>query len=441
MRVKCIVLAAAFLAATCCGQLSAQPIVTDGLTVYYSFDSDTYDDGVWLDGSGNNLHGLTTSYADIDAYDDELDDIRLLLDDPEVDDDVKRGDGAVHFDTDGLESDDYIAVCDTVFDYADNCEAALDNDLIPRDGFTVAAWVKVEDVGSDHSIWQSRSTGGGFIHTQVQGNGNVRFRLRGDSNDDNVVQYNEPPGGQTVEFEEWFHWAGTYQKQEGEDFGEWAFYYNGEEVAGGEANGNAAGTEFDMLGDWEQGAFVGLVPDIARQFVGYMDEFYLFHRGLTADEVAKIYNGIPDVTTPHDYNGNGEYDVEDLDLMAQYIADGSDAGDVDGDGDTDFDDRKMWVDTLQGSYIGDSNFDGVFNSGDLVTVFTPGKYESGEAAGYAEGDWNGDQLFNSGDLVSAFGAGGYDQPPRAATAAVPEPASFGLLLLGSLMLGRVRRRR
>ena len=58
---------------------------------------------------------------------------------------------------------------------------------------------------------------------------------------------------------------------------------------------------------------------------------------------------------------------------------------------------------------GDSNFDGVFNSSDLVLVFRAGEYED-EIPGnstFEEGDWNGDGDFTTSDLVFAFRAGTY----------------------------------
>ena len=76
--------------------------------------------------------------------------------------------------------------------------------------------------------------------------------------------------------------------------------------------------------------------------------------------------------------------------------------------------------------------DGVFNSGDLVAVFTVGAYETGAAANWEQGDWDGDTLFSSSDFVAAFSNGGYEQGSRAAVATVPEPTSGLLLLLGSL---------
>ncbi len=59
--------------------------------------------------------------------------------------------------------------------------------------------------------------------------------------------------------------------------------------------------------------------------------------------------------------------------------------------------------------VGDSNRDGVFDSGDLVTVFVAGEYEDDipDNSTFEEGDWNGDGDFDSGDLVEAFRLGHY----------------------------------
>ena len=138
-----------------------------------------------------------------------------------------------------------------------------------------------------------------------------------------------------------------------------------------------------------------------------------------------------------DYNGSGELDAGDLDMHAQFVSDGNLVGDVNGDGTTDDADRLAWIKTLQKSWLGDSNFDGEFNSGDLVAVFTAGKYETQEVTSYAEGDWNGDRVFNSSDLVAAFTDGGYERGPLPA-AAIPEPASASLLILGLVLLFRFR---
>ncbi len=139
-----------------------------------------------------------------------------------------------------------------------------------------------------------------------------------------------------------------------------------------------------------------------------------------------------------DYNGNGSLDAGDLDILAQYTRDHNPAGDIDKDGDTDLDDRLAWIHTIGKSWVGDSNFDGEFNSADFVAVFADGKYETGQVATYSQGDWNGDGFFTSGDFVLAFGDGGYEKGPISAIS-VPEPGVFMWLFAAAPIAFRHRR--
>ncbi|MCA9215162.1 MAG: PEP-CTERM sorting domain-containing protein [Planctomycetales bacterium] len=94
-----------------------------------------------------------------------------------------------------------------------------------------------------------------------------------------------------------------------------------------------------------------------------------------------------------------------------------------------------------GTWFGDSNLDGVFNTSDLVTVFQEGQYEDGidGNSSWTTGDWNGDGEFDTGDLVLAFQDGGFEVGPRQSVASVPEPSStvglFTAFVFASL-LGR-----
>ena len=147
---------------------------------------------------------------------------------------------------------------------------------------------------------------------------------------------------------------------------------------------------------------------------------------------------------PGDYNGDGALDAADLDRQAEEMAkDEPDLGifDEDNDGAVDYKDRVVWAHDRKGIWIGDADMDGEFNSGDLVAVFTTGKYETGRDAGWIEGDWNGDGKFDSGDFVVSFADGGYEQGVFVAPAAIPEPSSATFVLLGLAMIaGRLRRR-
>ena len=97
---------------------------------------------------------------------------------------------------------------------------------------------------------------------------------------------------------------------------------------------------------------------------------------------------------PGDYNGDGLLDAGDLDLQAIAIAEGNHPKEYDLTGDdlVDFADRLEWVDNLKNTWIGDSNLDLEFSSGDLVQVFAKGKYETDETAGWEEGDWDGNRV-------------------------------------------------
>jgi hypothetical protein len=147
---------------------------------------------------------------------------------------------------------------------------------------------------------------------------------------------------------------------------------------------------------------------------------------------------------PGDYNGNGQIDASDADLLATQM--NSPTPDVakydeNGDGAVNLSDRLIWVAEHANTWVGDANLNGEFNSGDLVIVFTAGKYETGQAAGWSDGDWDGNLTFGSGDLVVAFADGGFETGPRAASAsAVPEPSGLSALAAIAL-LPFVRRKR
>ncbi|MCA9217393.1 MAG: VCBS repeat-containing protein [Planctomycetales bacterium] len=79
------------------------------------------------------------------------------------------------------------------------------------------------------------------------------------------------------------------------------------------------------------------------------------------------------------------------------------------DGIFDQDDLRFFVHEIIRSSVGDSNLDGVFDSADLVAVFSSAEYEDNIAGNstWAEGDWNGDGDFDTSDLVWAFQVGVY----------------------------------
>ena len=89
---------------------------------------------------------------------------------------------------------------------------------------------------------------------------------------------------------------------------------------------------------------------------------------------------------------------------------------------------------------GDANGDLLFDSSDLIQVFSAGQYEDGIAgdSDWSTGDWDNDGDFTTSDLVVALTRNTYVTEP-AATSSVPEPAAGLLLWLGvACCLGRYR---
>jgi hypothetical protein len=146
----------------------------------------------------------------------------------------------------------------------------------------------------------------------------------------------------------------------------------------------------------------------------------------------------PGTPTVGDFDGDGDIDADDIDVLCANLGDV--AFDVDGDGDADGDDIVYIIENLVvwhngsegglGTIVGDFNFDGAVNGTDL-SIMSAG---FGTATGYAGGNANCDAVVNGTDLsilASSFGL--------SATAAIPEPTTLGLLTLTGMALLRRRK--
>jgi hypothetical protein len=140
------------------------------------------------------------------------------------------------------------------------------------------------------------------------------------------------------------------------------------------------------------------------------------------------------VSVPGDFNGSGALDSADIDDLTGQSAGGLNpaAYDLNSDALVNEGDVNVWIKDLFNSWVGDADLNGVFDSSDLVAVLASGAYEADVASVWSTGDFNGDGRTNSTDLVAALADGGYELGPRAAVAAVPEPGSLLLLVLGGL---------
>ncbi|MCA9200922.1 MAG: lamin tail domain-containing protein [Planctomycetales bacterium] len=115
--------------------------------------------------------------------------------------------------------------------------------------------------------------------------------------------------------------------------------------------------------------------------------------------------------TPGDINRDGSVNVDDVDelCVAVRLGGANPNYDLDANGTIDRQDVLYLVRNILHTNLGDSNGDGIFNSGDLVQVFTAGQYEDAVAGNstWSTGDWNCDGEFATSDLVFAFQEGTY----------------------------------
>jgi len=152
-------------------------------------------------------------------------------------------------------------------------------DCIPTSAFTLCAWVKCENTGGDHAVFNARASDETWlIHPDIRGGGQYRFCLRGDGSN----KICDMKAG-TVVWDEWIHYAGTYSQAGGMAI----LYINGE-VIGEEIQANV-----DIAGDWGLGARVGYNIDNARPFTGLMDDFCIYKKALSQDEIQALMEGGP----------------------------------------------------------------------------------------------------------------------------------------------------
>ena len=126
--------------------------------------------------------------------------------------------------------------------------------------------------------------------------------------------------------------------------------------------------------------------------------------------------GVHGDSTDYDLNSDGSVDIGDVDAICVGIHGNDERFDLNSDGILSRDDVLFLVRNVLRTDAGDVNGDRVFNSTDLIAVFTAGQYEDGIDGNslWSTGDWDCDGNFTTGDLVEAFRSGGYSSNATAA---------------------------
>ncbi|MDG2385244.1 MAG: hypothetical protein P8N76_26470 [Pirellulaceae bacterium] len=324
------------------------------------------------------------------------------------------------------------------FDEQNGTHVLLDDPQHPGNSISIEAWVLLE---GDHTVGFSpivaRWDGSYELDVNHTGQGGeLDFVIRNDFN-----EFFDPHSDGPMEVDEWHHVVGIFAGESDGGDGTGIVYLDGERQIDFEGSGDLQDAGGDD-GSW----YIGRTRKSDSNFawLGLIDEVAIYPFELTEEQIANhIALAMGPVRTSGDFNGNGELDASDIDSLSAEVRAGTNnlEFDVNSDGSVNSADRSFWVADLKVSWFGDANLDGLFNSSDLVTVFSVGKFETGETAGWAEGDWDGDAVFGTGDLVAAFSDAGFEVGKRPSAAVVPEPTlAFTTWLTICLVVAGFRKR-
>ena len=146
----------------------------------------------------------------------------------------------------------------------------------PIDGITLAFWVNHTGPATDQSVFDAIGTDheSGIYHVEIETEG-VRWFHR----DGSVTTIFSIRPGSVLEPNKWVHFAGTYDS----DSGDAKTYLNGEETHSVKGAGK-------LSDNWGVKAGIGQHNN-GRWFIGLLDEFYLFGRALSENEIMQLKDG------------------------------------------------------------------------------------------------------------------------------------------------------
>ena len=157
---------------------------------------------------------------------------------------------------------------------------------IPTTAFTLAYWVKPENTGGTQTVFSALAAPHSWCHGGYIRNNQYHAHI-GDIDNKYIINAYEG----TVEYDAWHHMALTWEIVPGQ-YGGGAMYIDGELVAeyGDEFVEAAPGVE--AADNWRGGARIGRDVDDSWQFNGLLDDFFIFKRKLSGDEVRELMHGM-----------------------------------------------------------------------------------------------------------------------------------------------------
>ncbi|MDG2385534.1 MAG: Ig-like domain-containing protein [Pirellulaceae bacterium] len=179
-----------------------------------------------------------------------------------------------------------------------------------------------------------------------------------------------------------------------------------------------------ILADNVTNGTLTLHPDGSFTYTNTMggeDSFrYLVYDGTLESDAVRVTIDVVAVSVPGDFDANGDVTIVDVNLLSEAIKGSSEdlAFDLSADGTVNLDDLDILILNILGTFYGDANLDGRFDSSDLVNAFQAGEYEDDVMGNstWSDGDWNSDGDFTTADLVKSFQSGVYEQPAAASAA-------------------------
>ncbi len=148
---------------------------------------------------------------------------------------------------------------------------------VPIDGITLAVWVNHTGVSGVQQLIDALGTGqaSGLFHAEIRPAGFRWFHRNIAGADVFKIQ-----PGPVIDTNEWVHFTGTYDSEANEV----KTYIDGEETHSMAGSGNP------LADNWGVSAGIGSHKG-DRWFIGMMDEYYIFSRALSEEEINKVMNG------------------------------------------------------------------------------------------------------------------------------------------------------